>query len=568
MRGRKGWSSIRTREAQAESTRRAGGSTAAALIALCVLSGCAGDEVSRALSVVTEEAIEAHTRFLASDLLEGRGPGTGGSELAASYVATQFGQAGLEPAGDSGFLQRVPLVSIESSARFSLRAPGGAEFRATYGEDFIAWSSDTVAARAVDGDLVFVGYGIRAPEYDWDDYKDVDVSGKILLMLGGDPDAGGSGRFRGDTLTYFGFPAFKLEEAARRGAAAAFILHSPDLGYSWDAVWGVRSGQQLWPQPDGASARLGLEGWLAQDAARQIVSMAGLDFETLIESAGSENFLPIPLQLAVSSRVDNRSRSLVDFNVAGLLPGSDPELAEEVVIVLAHYDHLGVGPALDSDSIYNGCYDNASGTALLLTLANAFGQLSEPPARSLLFLAVTAEEPGHLGSGHYVANPLLPLAGTVAAINIDGANLRGLTTDVVVLGAEESGLGSIVAAAVEHEDLSLAGDQVPERGDLYGSDQFSFMRRGVPVAHVQHGLDYVGRMPGWGRQMLEEYYVQHYHRPSDECQPDIDFAGAVQQARVVFRVALGAANAAERPLWREGTQYREVQDSLLLGTGN
>jgi Zn-dependent M28 family amino/carboxypeptidase len=517
-----------------------------ALIALLAfgLVNCARDDLSEPLSGITTETLEAHTYFLAGDLMEGRGAGSAGGELAASYIASQFEGVGLEPAGDSGYLQPVPMVSILSDVSLSFRASGGAAYVAGAGSEFIAWSSEPVEERRVVGDLVFVGYGISAPTDGWDDYRDNDVAGRVLLLLAGEPP----GRFRGDTLTYAGLLRHKLEEAAQRGAVGVLVIHTEDARYGWDLLLSSHREALLWPAPDSSdSAALGFEGWLAPGTARQVVAMAGLDFETLLESARSETFRPVRLELAVSAQVSNRVEPAVSHNVIGTLPGSDPELADEFVVFLAHYDHLGIGPAVGTDSIYNGCYDNASGVAALLAVAEAFSRMPLTPPRSILFLAVTGKEAGFLGSRHYVANPLVPLEKTVAAINIDGANLWGLTADVVALGAVESGLGRSAIAAARAENLRLEPDQMPERGSFGDSDSFSFLRRGVPVVFVQHGLDYVGRMPGWGREMLEGYYERDYHRPSDECEPGIDFAGAVQQARVAFRLGLGAAKAAERP---------------------
>ncbi|HSG81816.1 MAG TPA: M28 family peptidase, partial [Gemmatimonadota bacterium] len=474
----------------------------------CALAagGCGEDEASRPLEVATADALEAGASFLAGDLLEGRAPGTRGAELAAAYIVTRFQTAGLDPAADSGYLQPISLVAVRSEVQFSLRARGGASFIPTPGEELIAWSEDTTQVTEVDSDLVFAGFGIAAGEYGWDDYKDADVRGKVLLLLAGDPGAAVPGAFRGDTLTYYGFLEYKFEEAARRGASGAIIIHTEDLGYDWEVVASERDREQLWLEPDSGSRALTVEGWLSDDAAQQVVSMAGLDFGALLESARSDNFRPIPLGLAVSATVRNRVRRIADYNVAGLLRGGDEELADEVVIVSAHYDHLGIGSAVDSDSIYNGCYDNASGTALVLAVADAFTRMRQRPRRSVLFLAVTAQEPGLLGSRHYVANPLLPLANTVAVVSVDGVNLLGLTADVAALGAAESGLLAAVEAASAAEDLTPAGDPAPERGSLYGSDAFSFMRSGVPGTLIQHGRDYLGRMPGWGRQMLQQYY--------------------------------------------------------------
>jgi Zn-dependent M28 family amino/carboxypeptidase len=313
-----------------------------------------------------------------------------------------------------------------------------------------------------------------------------------------------------------------------------------------------QAGERLRYERGASEQPLGFEGWLNLEAAEQVASMAGLDFSTLLETARSEEFRPIATGVNVTATVRSSRRRIEVANVAGLLPGSDPRLADEVVVFSAHYDHLGIGPAVDGDSIYNGTYDNASGTALLLVLGEAFAQLPQRPARSILFLALTAEEAGLLGSGYYTDNPLLPLSRTVANLNIDGAGVWGRTEDIVVLGAEYSSLESIAAAAAAAEDLRLAGDRAPELGFIFRSGQFSFMRAGVPVAFVQHGLDYRGRLPGWGKQVMERYNSGQYHQPGDEYRPDFDYAGAVQQARVAFRIGFTVANGPDRPMWKEG----------------
>ena len=514
---------------------------------LLASASCARQDVTVALDAISARALDAHLRFLASDNLEGRAPGTRGSRLAAEYIAMQFELAGLEPAlGDSSFYQRVELVSTTPRAALSLRARGGALFDPEYGSDFVAWSAEPVDSTRVQGELVFVGYGISAPEYDWDDYGDVNLTGKVLLMLVNDPGLDDPERFRGDTLTYYGRWTYKFEEAARRGAAAALLIHTyRSAGYGWNVVRASRSGERArLAGPPGAGGT-SLEGWLSRQAAERVLSMAGLEFETLVETARSPEFRPIATGVTVSARVRNEVRRFTDANVAGLLRGSDPELADEIVVITSHYDHLGFGPPVADDSIYNGAYDNASGTAVLLTLAEAFSKLAQRPARSVLFLAVTAEEAGLLGSRYYVENPLYPLEATVVNINIDGVNLWGRTEDVVVVGAEGSSLEAVVAAAARAERLRLRGDRAPQQGYLFRSDQFNFMRAGVPVAYIGHGLDFIGRMPGWGEQTLEEYNRTRYHQPSDEYDPEFDYAGAVQQARVAFRVALAVANAAE-----------------------
>ncbi|UCC72658.1 MAG: M28 family peptidase [Gemmatimonadota bacterium] len=531
-------------------TMRQGLLTTAVALGLATASGCAMDEGASGADVIRAEEFDAHLRFLADDLLEGRAPGTRGSELAARYIASHFELAGLQPVvGDTSYLQPVPLLAVSWRPTLSFRARGGASFAADYGSDFVAWSSRPPESTEFAGELVFVGYGIAAPEEGWDDYKEVDVSGKVLLMLMNDPGPWMPSRFRGDTLTYYGLPDYKYREAARRGAIAAIAVHTRELvGYEWDVVENVRNREQYRLDAADVGARPGFEAVLGQEASETVVSMGGLDFPTLLESARSENFRPIETGVTVSASVSSEVRRLTDANVIGLLPGSDPELADEVVVFTSHYDNLGIGPPEGLDSIYNGAYDNASGTAMLIVLAQAFAGLSRRPARSVLFLAVTAEVPDLLGSRYYVQNPVLPLGRTVANVNLDGVNLWGPTRDVAVIAAPAAGLEEVIARSAAVEDLRLEGDRAPEQGDLYRSGQFSFVEAGVPAVYVGHGLDYIGEMPGWGVELMDRYREMDQHRPSDEYRPGLDMRGAVQQGRVAFRVGFALADARERPV--------------------
>ncbi len=521
--------------------------------ALLAMTGCSVDEAGWGLGAIRADGFDAHLRFLASDILEGRGPGSRGAELAALYVATQFELAGLSPGvGDSSFLQPVPLVAVTSDPRLAFRARGGASYEAVHGPDFVAWSSRPLEPTEIESELVFVGYGISAPGAGWDDYKEVDVHGKVLLMLLNDPGLGTPGRFRGDTLTYYGTPDYKYEEAARRGAVGAILIHTRELaGYGWQLVERVRRREMLQLEPGPGVPRPEFQGVMSQGASETIVSMAGLDFATLLESAASENFRPIPVGLTVSAGVRSEVRPCLDANVAGLLPGGDPDLSDEFVVFTSHFDNLGIGPPVDSDSIYNGAYDNASGTALLILLAQAFARLPERPARSILFLALTAEEPDLLGTSYYLENPLVPLESTVANVNLDGVNLWGPTQDVVAIVGRASTLDEVVVRAAAAEDLRLEANRGPERGYLYRSGQFTFMRADIPAVYIGHGLDFIGQMPGWGARMMSEYRESHYRQPSDGYLPDTDLRGAVQQGRVAFRVGLAVANARERPTWIE-----------------
>ncbi len=535
------------------------------LLALLLASGCRVAE--EAFEAISAEAFDGHIRFLADDVLEGRGPGSRGAQLAALYIANHFALAGLEPgAGAAGYFQQVPLVSSRPTPGLAFRARGGARYQPAYLQDYVAWAGSPLDSTIASGELIFAGYGISAPEWDWDDFKGTDVTGSVLLFLVNDPGEFIPETFRGDTLTYFGHWKYKFEEAARRGAAGALLIHRGEsAAYSWNVVKSSWSGARLSLDMESGSSRLAMEGWLSREAAEQVLSMAGFDFETLLESARSLEFRPLSTGVAVTGRVRSEVSRLGDSNVAGLLRGSDPDLADEVVLITSHYDHLGIGLPVDSDSIYNGAYDNASGTALLLILADAFARLRERPKRSLLFLALTAGESGLLGSRHYTSHPLFPLARTVASINVDGVNLWGRTQDIAVIGAELSSLIVQVAAAADAEGLRLEGDRAPEQGNMYRSDQFSFMLARIPSVYIEHGLNYIGRMPGWGDAMRDEFISSHYHQPSDEYSSDLDYDGAVQQARVVFRVVLDVANAVSRPVWRDDASSFAGSDSSRLG---
>ncbi len=523
-------------------------STLTLTLTLAPLGGCAGGDGGAGLRALEAPVIKAHLEFLADDLLEGRAPGTRGAALAASYIASQFAQAGLEPAvGDSSYFQPVSLLALTPDPRLSFRASGGAALTPVHGPGFLAWSLDTAAVTSVESELVFVGFGIRAPEYEWDDYAEADVRGKVVLALDGDPGRYRADRFRGDTATRYAAPKHKYEEAERHGAAGALLVHSPGAGYPWDAIRNIRVGEQLALEGVARPGSLAIAGWVTGEVASQVAAMGGLDFAALLETAVESDFRPIETGVTVSLAVRNEMRRLVDVNVAGLLPGRDPQLSNEAVVFTAHYDHIGIGAPLDGDSIYNGAYDNASGTALLISLADAFGMLRRRPARSVLFLAVTGTESGCLGTRHYVRSPILPLARTVAAINIDGANLWGPTEDIVVALAGAGGLGEAVREAAADEGLRLETAYTPEWGVVYRSDQVIFAEAGVPSALLGHGQDHVGRMPGWGRQRMEEYLLTAYHKPGDEYQPELDLRGAAQQANVAFRLGLKLSSSA----WRQ-----------------
>ncbi|MBI4513147.1 MAG: M28 family peptidase [Gemmatimonadetes bacterium] len=533
-----------------------------ALGALGALSCAREDPVERALEAIQPQVLDAHVRFLAGDLLEGRAPGTRGIELAAEYIVSQFRRAGLRPAvGDTSYFQRVTFVGMRPDARLVLQARGQ-RFDLRAGEEFVAWAGIQEPEVSVSGDVVFVGYGITAPEHNWDDYKDVDVSGKVLLVLVNDPGKTQAGRFRGDTLTYYGRWTYKYEEAARRGAAGAIVIHTNELaGYPWGVV-GASPGRERFELEQGpGETRLPVKSWVPWAVAAQALAAAGKDLDSLFAAAGSPDFRPVDTGLRASATIRSRIRRVASSNVAAILPGRTKP--DEAVVFTSHYDHLGIGTPEDGDSIYNGAYDNASGTALLLAVGDAFARLREAPARSILLVAVTAEEYGLLGSEYYARNPLIPLTRTAANINVDGGNLWGPTQDVISIGTDRSTLGAVVQEAGRAEGLRAAGDEFPEQGYFFRSDQFSFVRLGVPAAYIEHGYDYVDRPDGWGRERRKQYDDQDYHQPSDEYRPDFDYRGAVQQARVAFRVGYLVAQAPDLPDWLPGAEFKAIRDSMM-----
>lgn len=518
--------------------------------------------VETAMEAIEPRVVDAHLRFLAHDLLEGRAPGTRGIEIAAEYIASQFRRAGLRPAvGDTSYFQPVPFVGLTPQARISLAA-AGRRFDLRYGDEFVAFAGLQQPEASAEGEVLFVGFGVNAPEFDWNDYKDVDVSGKVLWMLVNDPGKTEAGRFRGDTLTYYGRWTYKYEEAARRGAAAAVLIHTAELaGYPWGVVRSSWSGEQFeLPQVPG-EPRVPVKAWVPWEVAARVLAAAGYDLGALYAAAQRRDFRPVSTGVRMSATVRSQIRRVESANVAGLLPGRTRP--DEVVVYTSHYDHLGIGDPVNGDSIYNGARDNASGTALLIALADAFARLPQPPDRSILFLAVTAEEQGLLGSRYYAENPLFPLTKTAANVNMDAVNLWGATREIVVLGADRSELGPIAERAAAAEGLVLKGDPFPGQGYFFRSDQFSFVRRGVPAAYVEQGWDFVGRPEGWGRERHREYNENRYHQPSDEYRPDFDYAGAVQQGRVAFRLGSEVAQMQAFPKWLPGAEFKAIRDSMM-----
>ena len=458
----------------------------------------------------------------------------------------------------------IGTTSIPASVELSFQGDDDT-VRPAYLDDFVLNAGDPQGAPvAVDAELVFAGYGIRAPENVWDDFGEVDVAGKVLLILVNDPPAPPDEPelFGGPAMTYYGRWTYKYEEAARVGAAGALIVHDTDpAGYPWSVVRGGWSGEQfaLPPDPSGP-APVPFLGWISHEAAEAALAAGGHDLGRLEQAAAARGFRAIATGVRVQAAVESTVRDVETANVVGILPGSSRP--DEVITVTSHYDHFGIGEAIDGDSIYNGAYDNASGTALLIEMARAAAAIDPAPPRSLLFVATAAEEQGLLGAAWYTQVPLVPLASTVAEVNVDGANLWGETDDVIVHGAERSGLGRFARDRAAELGLTLAPDAEPEKGFFFRSDHFPFALAGVPSLWFEHGRDYRGRPPGWGDSIQADYTARHYPAPSDEFSEDFVATGAVQQGTLALRTILDVARSEEWPEWVEGGEFKSARDAM------
>ena len=535
------------------------------LIAFLLFPLCAGAQVATsraaatpARSHITEREIDGHLRFLSSDLLEGRAPATRGGRLAAEYIASQLRIAGLEPGVNGSYFQKVPIDIVGATAStIRVGATGKATATLRYPDDVVVWAGSASGSSAARGELVFVGYGAAAPEYNWDDFKDADLKGKLLLVLVNDPPAPASepNLFGGRAMTYYGRWTYKFEEAERRGAAGMLIVHTTEnAGYPWHTVVGSWAKEQrMLPRDPSAPAPLGVRGWITDSAATALLSQAGLSMADLRKRAESRDFRPVATGITVDAAFSNTVQHLESENVVGVVRGSDPKLRDQYVVYSAHWDHLGIGPAVNGDSIYNGSLDNASGTADLLAVAHAAAE-ARATRRSMLFVFVTAEESGLLGSQFFAENPTVPVENIVANLNVDGGNLLGRTRDLDVLGANKSSLGPMLAKSVGPK-IRLSPEDHPERGHFYRSDHFSFAKVGVPAVSVGEGNDFVGRARTWGSEQSEDYTSHRYHQPSDEYRADFDLSGAVQLSEILLRFGTELANSTVMPTWNKDAEF-------------
>jgi Zn-dependent M28 family amino/carboxypeptidase len=527
-----------------------------------------------ALEAITPDGMLAHIKVLASDEFEGRAPGTKGEELSVKYISDQFKQIGLKPGNPDGtYTQEVPLAGIKSEPRMSFTVRDGT-IDLKYPDDFIASSARLQPEIKINNsEVVFVGYGVVAPEYGWDDYKNVNVRGKTLLMLIGDPpipDPKDPSKldekmFRGKAMTYYGRWTYKYEIAAQKGAVAAMIIHQTEsAGYPYSVVktsWGKENYEIDSPNKnvDAVEAR----SWITLDAAKKLLVDCGQDFDTLKKSAITKGFRPVGLNAKANIDIRQQLRSFKSHNVIGKLEGSDPKLRDENVLYTAHWDHLGRHPELQGDQISNGAIDNASGVASLIQLAAAFAKLNPPPKRSVLFMATTAEEAGLLGAKFYAEHPLYPLEKTLADINIDTVNPWGKTRDIEDFSNNNSTLDDLLAAAAKRNGRELKPNSQPEKGSFYRADHFEFSKRGVPSLYSGGGKDFIGKPPNFGQEKKDDYTAHHYHQVSDEVDPNWDLSGAVQDIQLLFEVGYQVANTDKFPEWRPDSEFKAKRDATL-----
>lgn len=518
-------------------------------------------------SSISEDALRAHVKFLSDDRLEGRGTGAKGGETAALYIAEQFEALGLKGPGAKGsFWQPVSLVGVKADPKTELRINGRERAEAyKFGDDFVAFTGAQTEKVTVNADLVFVGYGIDAPEQRWNDYKGPaeDYRGKILVMMVNDPPATAAepDLFGAKRLTYYGRWTYKFEEAARRGAAGVILLHTTEsAGYGWNVV---RTSNGSWRfdiarTDSDKTPFLKFRSWITNEAAQRMFAMAGQNLDELRKAAASRDFAPVKLNLTASLDLNSEVKRVEAPNVVAVLPGRDPKLRDEYVVLTGHWDHLGIGaPNKNGDTIYNGALDNATGLASLIEIARVLSTLpaAERPKRSILFLIPTAEEQGLIGAEWYTRHPLVPINKTAANINLDSMNILGPTHDFVPLGAERSSLKAVVDAIARERGVRISPDPRPEQGSFYRSDHFPFAKAGVPSISLKEGSDYVGRPKDWGAKKFKEYNDAHYHQPSDEYRDDWNFKGMIQEADFAMAIARRVADLPTMPRFNPDDEF-------------
>jgi len=524
--------------------------------------------VQRSFDAFRAAAVRAHLKFLSSDLLEGRGPGTRGDALATSYIASQFETMGLAPAGDDGtFFQKVSLLGIttdESKSTVSFKQNGRDLGPLEYRDQFVGGNQTQQESVRFDSEVVFVGHGVTAPEYRWDDYKGFDPKGKTLIMLVDDPPATSEepDLFKGRARTYYGRWTYKFEQGAERGAEAVILIHTDRAaGYGWQVVRNSWTGEQAHVKNAPGQHALAFAGWISESVAQELFKNAGLDLATLTRAAGSRDFTPVPLGFRFAGNLTSTIRPFDTANVVAKLEGSDAQLKNEAVLYTAHHDHIGIGAPDDddpTDTIYNGAIDNASGTATILEVARVWSEVEPRPKRSILFALVAAEEQGLLGSEYFGEHPVVPAGRIAMGLNIDAIHLLGNVGSVSMIGIDRTTFYPTAQKVTKALGLTIVPDQAPEQGSYYRSDHFSLAKVGVPAFSIKQGNDIVGKPAEYGQAKTKEYREKHYHQASDEYDPTWDFNAAVQAGRLAFWLGWEAANAADKPMWLPGEEFHDV----------
>jgi Zn-dependent M28 family amino/carboxypeptidase len=529
--------------------------------------GCAKEDqkLKAALESITAEELSKNVEILSSDEFEGRSPASKGEEKTISFLEEEFQKVGVKPGNGDSFFQELPMVEITAGPVTELEVKSdNKSMLFAYGDEFVGVTLRVVEkVSLVDSEMVFVGYGIVAPEYNWNDYEGLDVRGKTVVMLVNDPGFATEDPefFKGRAMTYYGRWTYKFEEAARQGAEGVLIIHETEpAAYPWGVVKNGWTGPQFYLiSEDNNLSRCAVEGWVTIETARKLFESAGLNYDEIKLAATKRGFKAIPLGLRTSVTLKNSLRQSKSNNVIALLPGVDR--ADECIIYTAHWDHFGIDPTLEGDQIFNGALDNATGTSALIELAEAFKMIEPPPSRSIIFLAVTAEEQGLLGSAYYATHPIYPLTKTVAAINMDALNIYGKMKDITVVGYGNSELDNYVEAAAAEQGRIVRPNPTPEKGSFYRSDHFSFAKQGVPALYTSTGIDHVEHGEEWTLAKKEKYTAENYHKPSDEFDPNWDLLGAIDDLRLLFRVGYKLSMESTFPNWKEGTEFKAKRDA-------
>ena len=515
-----------------------------------------------ALNTISPERIRWHVRFLSHDLLEGRGTGQRGGDLAAEYIATQFAEFGLKPAGDHGtYMQKVPLVGITTmpETQFALVPKRGETMNLKPLDEYVAYDESQQPQSDIDADIVFVGYGVEAPEYGWDDYKGVDVKGKVLLMLVNEPPSNDPKFFKGKALTYYGRWTYKYEEALRKGAIGVILIHQTQMAsYPWEVVRNSNAGEKSSLRLNGPALKVA--SWIQFDVATRLITASGMNLEKLMQAAQSRDFHPVNLGARLQAHMVSKIRNFESNNVLAILPGGDRRAADEAILYTAHYDHFGIRPDMPGDNIFNGADDNATGCGILLEIARAFGTAAARPRRSILFAAVTAEEQGLLGSEYLAQHPPIAAGKISIDLNYDDVKPLGAPEEVEVSGAERTSFFPMVQATAKEFRLAIRPDARPEAGHFYRSDHFSLARVGVPSFSINEGMKFRGHPESWGLDQEREYVDKHYHQPSDEYHPEMDFVGDSAMARFGFALGWEAASMPKLIGWQHGDEFEAARE--------